>query len=525
MSATTRSRKGRSKNSDKRGPVQRAVPPVLFDTDEFDVPGGCDCPACSGADFDAGRMIEELTADVAGFEDAVDAEMAAAMFVSAGATLGEAFEQALVGGFVPEFEARGTTGSLAMLASIAAVAPGRGGQAASAAAGRLGRAGVARPRWAAELGEPVTVTDCVRVRDTQGTASVLACAFHRGDRSHAFLVSVDELDCGAASDIAVLDADQLPDALNAVQSGGRDGGFEIVTDALGAAEFRWRIEKALTARAVHDGDLLEDSLPTGDDEDDEGPGYPALAVLLRARMATLPAPDKPPAPHFDGDDRGRAALRMLAKLAGNATFAASPPRPRRARPLPAKRKKADRPAPVYQIKVQLRGSKPPIWRGLEVPADISLAQLHEVIQVAFDWQDGHMHVFSTPYGEFGTANAQLDHSAEAPVTLEQVAPGQGSKITYTYDFGDDWEHGIVVEKVLEPAQAASSPRCTGGRRAAPPEDCGGVWGYAELAEILSDPAHPEHADRLDWLGLDDVSDFDPANFDPDTVTRRLAGIR
>jgi hypothetical protein len=106
-----------------------------------------------------------------------------------------------------------------------------------------------------------------------------------------------------------------------------------------------------------------------------------------------------------------------------------------------------------------------------------------------------------------------------------VAPAVRSKICYTYDFGDDWRHDIVVEKVLERERAVTYPRCTGGRRAAPPDDCGGIWGYAELVEILSDPTHPDHDDRLDWLGLDDATDFDPARFDAAAITRALAAMR
>jgi len=192
--------------------------------------------------------------------------------------------------------------------------------------------------------------------------------------------------------------------------------------------------------------------------------------------------------------------------------------------LPAKRRKSDKPAPVYQLKVGLRGTKPPIWRRLEVPADISLARLHTVIQVAFGWDDSHMHAFETPYGNFGVADAELGHRAEAPVTLEQVAPAANSRLRYTYDFGDDWEHDVVVEKVLDRRGTAEYPRCTGGRRAAPPDDCGGVWGYAELVEVLGDPDHPEHEDRLEWLGLDDAAGFDPDRFDADAVTRALSNL-
>jgi len=193
--------------------------------------------------------------------------------------------------------------------------------------------------------------------------------------------------------------------------------------------------------------------------------------------------------------------------------------------LPAKRKKAAGPAPIYQAKVGLRGAKPPIWRRLLVPADVSLARLHDVIQTAFGWEDSHMHMFETPYGEFGRADRELGHRAETPVTLEQVAAQAADKIRYTYDFGDDWVHEIVVEKILDRDPALDYPCCTGGRRAAPPDDCGGIWGYDELVEVLADPDHPEHKERLEWLGLDDASQLDPAAFDQDVVNRALAKLR
>jgi len=220
---------------------------------------------------------------------------------------------------------------------------------------------------------------------------------------------------------------------------------------------------------------------------------------------------------------------MLAQLVKSGEFGAGAPilpRSRAAQPkLPKKRKKSDGLAPVFQIKVGLRGAKPPIWRRLEVPADISLARLHAVIQTAFGWDDSHLHVFATPYGEFGVADAELGHRAESRVTLEQVAPGAQSKIRYTYDFGDDWEHDILVEKTVDKDKSASYPRCTGGRRAAPPEDCGGVWGYADLVDVLSDADHPEHEDRLEWLGLDNATEFDPTSFDAEAVNRELSRLR
>lgn len=329
----------------------------------------------------------------------------------------------LIGGFIPEFQARANSEALALLLAIGSVAEGRAGKEASAAAARLVEAGVPRPGWAAELGEPVTVANCLRLSDVQGTASMLACSFHRAGRSCAVVISVDHQDCGAAGAIVLLDVDQLPEALQTMRAIGRDDGLEITTEALDAAEFRWQVEKALDARAVHDSDLSVEEID-GMAIDEDGPVYPALAVLMRARMDALPMPNKPAAPHGD-EDAGRvrlAAMQTLAQLTGGpgSPFGVRTPPATRGRTavpaLPAKRKKSDRPAPVYQIKVGLRGATPPIWRRLEVPADISLARLHTVIQIAFGWDDSHLHVFETPYGSFGTADADLGHRAETPVS-------------------------------------------------------------------------------------------------------------
>jgi len=134
-------------------------------------------------------------------------------------------------------------------------------------------------------------------------------------------------------------------------------------------------------------------------------------------------------------------------------------------------------------------------------------------------------VFETAYGDFGQADRELGHRADGSVTLEQVAQQPKDKIRYTYDFGDDWVHDIVVEKVLDPDPSTTYPRCTGGKRAAPPDDCGGIWGYDELRVILADPTHPEHDERLEWLGITDASQFTPDTFDPDTVNDRLGRAR
>jgi hypothetical protein len=505
-------------------------------------PEQCDCPACSGEDVDPAQLLGELLDGVAALadcEDPLDAELAGAAFVAMVTITGDELVPAFVQGLIPQVEAEPSSGALALLLAIGSVASGvqeQVAKAASAAAGRLVDAGISRPRWAGELAEPVRVGDCVRLYDAQETMSVLVASFRRASRGHAFLVIVDEQDCGAAADILFVEADHLAEALDDLREGGRADGLDIRTQVLDPAELRWYVEEALDARAVHDEEGPADraSAMFGEEEEDEGPPYPVLALLVRARLTALPPASRPAGAHpghAEANAHVTSALEALASIMGGGAGGGPGGSlgPRFGRPvsakLPAKRKKSDGPAPIYQVKVALAGAKPPIWRRLLVPADMSLARLHNVIQAAFGWHGGHMHVFETPYGDFGHADRELGHRAEAPVTLEQVAPQAKDRIRYTYDFGDDWEHEIVVEKVLDRDPALAYPCCTGGRRAAPPDDCGGIWGYEELVEIFADPRHPEHEERLEWLGLDDASQFDPAAFDVDEVNRRLARLR
>ncbi|MCC8249688.1 plasmid pRiA4b ORF-3 family protein [Saccharothrix luteola] len=177
---------------------------------------------------------------------------------------------------------------------------------------------------------------------------------------------------------------------------------------------------------------------------------------------------------------------------------------------------------VHRLKITLRGSKPPIWRRLEVPSATPLVRLHQVVQDAFAWEDYHMWVFDTPDGEYGMPDPELGHGDAATVALADVAKAPKDRIGYLYDFGDAWDHDIVVEDVVQAEPGLAYPRCLTGRRAAPPEDSGGIWGYADLCDVLADPEHPEHADRLEWLDLDSAADFDPAAFDADEVNEYLS---
>jgi hypothetical protein len=166
---------------------------------------------------------------------------------------------------------------------------------------------------------------------------------------------------------------------------------------------------------------------------------------------------------------------------------------------------------IVQIKIKLLGvSKPPVWRRVQLRADTRLDQLHEILQAALGWENYHLHAFSFAQEEFGPRDADLglDFSDERRVTIGELTD-IGAHFRYTYDFGDNWEHEILVEDLLNPDPDIHYPTLVAAKGASPPEDCGGPWGYADLKEILADPSHDEYQQRLEWLGLENASEFDP----------------
>jgi hypothetical protein len=198
---------------------------------------------------------------------------------------------------------------------------------------------------------------------------------------------------------------------------------------------------------------------------------------------------------------------------------------RRARPQRGRRTPDGPRVGACQIKISLRGvAKPPVWRRIVIPADITLGELDEVIMLAMGWEDSHLHVFSTGGQQYGSPDPELGHADESSVRLLDLLSAPGGKLRYTYDFGDDWEHDIVLEEVSPEAAGTISSSCLAGKGTCPPEDSGGVWGYARLKEILADPRDEEHEDMLDWLGLDSAEDFDPKAFSVDEVNARLGHL-
>lgn len=177
-------------------------------------------------------------------------------------------------------------------------------------------------------------------------------------------------------------------------------------------------------------------------------------------------------------------------------------------------------ASIHQIKITLRGSKPPIWRRIQVPGDVTLAELHAVLQSVMGWWDYHLHQFIVGETYYGVPHPDymIDMLDESEVRLNEIAK-EGSRFVYEYDFGDSWEHVLEVEEVLEPKSGQEYPVCVKGRRATPPEDVGGIWGYEVYLEAIADPDHPEHKMYLEWRG-----EFDPEAFDLDEVNAALRDL-
>jgi prevent-host-death family protein len=177
---------------------------------------------------------------------------------------------------------------------------------------------------------------------------------------------------------------------------------------------------------------------------------------------------------------------------------------------------------VYQFKITLNGIRPPIWRRIQVPSNYTFWDLHVAIQDAMGWFDCHLHEFyvnkpsSDDQERIGIpldVDIEFDEesirSAGWKHQISHYLSPQNPKAIYVYDFGDGWEHTITFEKVLPREKGKSYPTCLKGKRACPPEDCGGVWGYKNLLEIIADPDHEEYDARIEWLG----EDFDPEAFD------------
>ena len=180
---------------------------------------------------------------------------------------------------------------------------------------------------------------------------------------------------------------------------------------------------------------------------------------------------------------------------------------------------------IYQIEVRLVGIEPKIWRRLQVPGEFSLAQLHQVLQIAVGWENSHLHRFTIGRRTFEQpAPAEYESECvaedESQFRLREVLTHEGARAMYLYDFGDQWEHVMVVEMALQAEPGIRYPHCLEGERRCPPEDCGGVPGYLDLLEAIAHPRRRHSRELLVWAG----GDFNPEEFSVSRVNRTLRQV-
>lgn len=166
---------------------------------------------------------------------------------------------------------------------------------------------------------------------------------------------------------------------------------------------------------------------------------------------------------------------------------------------------------IYQLKVTLKGTRPPIWRRLQLASTDNLEDVHIALQIVMGWTNSHLHEFAKGRDRYGAPDEDFpsDIKDEIDFRLDQVLEKEKDKLTYMYDFGDGWEHEVVLEKILPYETSAVLPVCLKGKRACPPEDVGGIGGYKMFLETISDPSHPEYEEMLEWAG----GSFDAEHFD------------
>ena len=191
---------------------------------------------------------------------------------------------------------------------------------------------------------------------------------------------------------------------------------------------------------------------------------------------------------------------------------------------------------VLQFKIQLKGIiKPPVWRRVEVPANVTFLEFHDVIQVLFGWEDYHLFEFRdkdyptsiriTALVEDDSFDSDFYTDAEdaSEVKLSDIFTGNIRRFLYVYDFGDNWTHEITLEASLEKEQKTAV--CLAGKGACPPEDCGSIWGYERLKDVFETAPNSEDAEEYrEWLGLEEGENWDANAFDIEDINECLKDI-
>ncbi|HHV15499.1 MAG TPA: plasmid pRiA4b ORF-3 family protein [Gelria sp.] len=186
---------------------------------------------------------------------------------------------------------------------------------------------------------------------------------------------------------------------------------------------------------------------------------------------------------------------------------------------------------VYQLKITIMDIEPPIWRRIMIPSNITFFKLHKIIQAAFDWQNYHLFkfefddcIFDIPDPEFPDLYDVPEKNAKRVKIDEYMIVGRS--FIYQYDFGDNWEHEVIIEGIIEAEEGEHYPVCVDGERHRPPEDVGGAGGYKSFLEAISDKNHEEYNDMLVWAEKDTGGrKFDPEYFYLNEVNRALKKIK
>jgi len=179
---------------------------------------------------------------------------------------------------------------------------------------------------------------------------------------------------------------------------------------------------------------------------------------------------------------------------------------------------------IYQMKITLKDVDPSVWRRLQVNGQINLKKLHEVFQIAMGWTNTHLHQFLIGSFWYSVPDEEEDHESldERKFKLDSLGLEVNQEFEYQYDFGDGWEHVILIEEIFGKDDLHSDvPVCLAGERACPPEDCGGPFGYEDFLKIIQDPVHSEHESMLEWAG----GSFDPEAFSLEETNAALKKIR
>ena len=178
---------------------------------------------------------------------------------------------------------------------------------------------------------------------------------------------------------------------------------------------------------------------------------------------------------------------------------------------------------TYQIQIALRRSKPKIWRRILIPSDLLMPDFHIIIQITMGWTNSHLHQFIKNRTYYTERMDDLDFWDDADtvdyskIKISDLLKKEKDKIIYEYDFGDSWEHDIILEKIEDNGAHQNIPTCLTGKNNCPPEDCGGIWGYSDLLEILKHPDHEQYEEYVEWLG----EEYDPKYFDKNEINERL----